>query len=66
MTPIKKGIWFVFTAVGAMTMMVTMTTYVVLGATPTVLASDRKNHENKNFNSFPIDSSEREFDDWLS
>jgi len=62
----KKGIWFVFTAVDAMAMMVTMATYVVLGATPTDLASDGKNHENKNFNSFPIDSSEREFDDWLS
>ena len=55
-----------FTAVGAMTMMVAMTTYVVLGAAPTVLASYGKNHENKHFNSFPIDSSEREFDDWLS
>ena len=64
MTPIKKGIWF-FSAVGSM-MMVMMATYAVRGSTPTVLAPDGSNHENKNFNSFPIDSSEREFDDWLS
>jgi hypothetical protein len=66
MTPKKKGIWFAFTPVVAMTMMVTVTTCIVSGSTPHVLASGGKDHENKNFNSFPIDSSEREFDDWLS
>ncbi len=63
MTPKKKGIWFAFTAVVAMTMMVTVTKYTVRGSKPYVLAFGGKDHENKNFNSFPIDSSEREFDD---
>ena len=62
----KKGIWFAFSAVAAMTMIYTVAQYIVSGSTPCVLAFGGKDHENRNFNSFPIDNSAREFDDWLS
>ncbi len=66
MISMKKGIWFAFTAVVAMTMIYSVTKYIVRGSKRHVLAVNERNHENKNFNSFPIDSSEREFYDWLS
>ena len=62
----KKGIWFVFSAVAEMTMIYTTAMHIVSGSTPRVLAFGGKNHENTNFNSFPINNSAREFDDWLS
>ena len=67
MISMKKGIWFAFTAVVAMTMMYTGDK-ATLSAAPRRVCSHptERNHENKNFNSFPIDNSEREFDDWLS
>ena len=62
----NKGIWFAFTAVVAMTMMYAVTKVVVRGSRPRVPAFDAMDHENEHFNSFPVDSSEQEFDDWLS
>jgi len=62
----KKGIWFAFSAVVAATMIYTVAQHIVGGSTPRVLASGGIDHENKNFNSFPINNSAREFYDWLS
>ena len=62
----KKGIWFAFTAVVAMTMMYAVTKHIVRGSRPHLSAFDAKDHDNKHFNSFPVDGSEREFDDWFS
>ena len=61
--PMKKGIWFVFTACVAMTMVSAIRAYIARGLKPRVLALDSHNHENKNFNPFPIEISERDFDD---
>lgn len=62
----KKGIWFALTAVLAMTMMFAVTKHIVRGSKPRMSAFDAKNDEKEHFNSFPVDNSEREFDDWLS
>jgi hypothetical protein len=66
MISMKRGIWFALAAVAGMTLMYAATKYIVRGSGPHVIAFGGKNHEDKNFNSFPIDSSTREFDDWLS
>lgn len=60
----NKGRWFALTAVVAMIQ--DLTTCSDRGSTPRVLAMDAKNHETKNFNSFPIEISERDVDDCLS
>ena len=62
----KKGIWLALTAIVAMTTAYAITKMFVRGSKPHVLAFGAKDHLNKNFNSFPIDFPEREFDDWLS
>lgn len=62
----KKGIWFALAAVVAMTMAYAVTKVIIRGSKPHVLAFGAKDHLNKNFNSFPIEIPEREFDDWLS
>ena len=62
----KKGIWFLLSAAVAMTFAFAVTRIVVRGSRPHVLAFGAKDHESKNFNSFPIDIPETEFDDWLS
>jgi hypothetical protein len=62
----KKGIWIALTTVVAMTVAFTVTRVVVRSSRPHVLAFGAKDHRNKNFNSFPIDIPETEFDDWLS
>lgn len=54
------------TAVLAMTMMFAVTKHIVRGSKPRMSAFDAKNDEKEHFNSFPVDNSEREFDDWLS
>ena len=62
----KKGIWFTLAVVVAMTTGYAVTKIIIRGSKPHVLAFGAKDHENKNFNSFPIDIPEGEFDDWLS
>jgi hypothetical protein len=62
----RRGLWFVLTAVVAMTMAYAVTKVFIRGSKPHVLAFGAKDHLNKNFNSFPIEIPEREFDDWLS
>lgn len=62
----RRGIWLALTVVVAMTMAYAVTKIIVRGSKPHVLAFGAKDHLNKNFNSFPIDIPEREFDDWLS
>jgi len=62
----KKGIWIALTTVIAMTVAFAVTRVVVRSSRPHVLAFGAKDHWNKNFNSFPIDIPETEFDDWLS
>jgi hypothetical protein len=66
MTPKTNRIWFAYTAVVAMTMMNIATMYIVSDSAPHVVAFGGRNRENKDFNSFPIDSSEWEFNDRLS
>ncbi len=61
----RRGIWFALTAVAVMTMAYAVTKVIIRGSKPHVLAFGAKDHLNKNFNSFPIEIPEREFDDWL-
>ncbi len=62
----KKGIWLACTTVAAMMTMYAVTKHIVRGPQIRDLASSAKDHKEKNFNSFPIDTSERDFVDWLS
>ena len=62
----RKGLWFVFTAAVALITACAITKIAAWSLKPHVLVFGAKDHENKNFNSFPIDIPEREFDDWLS
>ena len=59
----KKAMVFVlFAALGA----AAITVMALRWSKPHVLAFGSKEHYNKNFNLFPIDFPEREFDDWFS
>ena len=59
MLSIKKGIWFALTAVAVMTMMIAVRTFIVRGPGSCVIAFGGRDHENKNFNSFPIGAPEK-------
>jgi len=62
----KKGIWIALAATVALTVAYAVTRVVVRNTKPHILAFGAKDHGNRNFNSFPIDIPETEFDDWLS
>ncbi len=62
----KKGTWVAIVAVAALTVAYAVTKVIVRGSKPRVIAFGSKDHENRNFNSFPIDIPEEEFDNWLS
>jgi hypothetical protein len=62
----KKGMWFLLTALLGMTAAYAVTKMIVRSSKPHVIAFGAKNHDEKNFGSFPMDFPEKEFDDWLS
>lgn len=62
----RRGVWLALIVAAAVTMAYAVTKIIARGTKPHVIAFGAKDHLNKNFNSFPIDIPEKEFDDWLS
>ncbi len=62
----KKSLWYVAATVAGLTAPFAVTKALVRLMRPHVLAYGIKDHANRNFDSFPIDIPEKEFEDWLS
>ncbi len=64
--PMKKSVWYLVATVVGLTAAFAATKALLRLMRPRVLAFGVKDHANRNFDSFPIDIPEKEFEDWLS